>query len=445
MIRGLRLRRSRLLAILFVAVLASLTVFSCSLYNNNHSQEGGAFDPKMDFVLQVDDYGSFWEPQTAERLLRVISENVQRTNVAVVVFIHGWHHNAQPDDDNARDFAESMRKLREAMDDKAGGTPGIYRQSRTNLTGNGDIEIYGVYIGWRGKSLPEPLDYVTFWDRKSGAERVGDGDVREFLLRLNRLYSERSALRATTPETPYLGLIGIGHSFGGQVLFRAVSHTFEAEIIQAAPYDANVVSRPLTGFGDLTVLINPALEAFQYQRIHQLNKRIHYPPDQTPLLLVISSATDTPRQTLFPLGRVAAATFRASFRDDQRELWTKALGEYEPHRTHLVEITSDAPVPFDPKVYLDDPCAVVRYDLTTVPSIAGVKLAPLPDRVQPYGPFLVAYASGEVVLGHTGIFERQLREFLNQYVAITSGKRQLLASPKARACVTSDATSRGPR
>ena len=437
--------RKRLFLALFVAIVASFIVFSCSLYNRNYPQTNGPFDPKMDFVVQVDDYGSFWDPEVPHRLLRTIAENVQKKNVVVVVFVHGWHHNAQTDDDNARDFAETMRKLREAMEDNKDGRPGIYRQSRLNLTGNGDVDIYGVYIGWRGKSLPEPLDYATFWDRKSGAERVGEGDLREFLLRLNRLYAERSALREMTPQVPYMGLVSIGYSFGGQVLFKAVAHTFEAEIIQAAPYEDNVVARPLTGFGDLTILINPAVEAFQYERIHELNRKIRYPPDQTPLLLVISSATDVARKTLFPLGRMGAATFRASFRGNQRDLWTQALGEYEVQRTHEVEITQDTQQPFDPRVYLENPCAVVHYDLTSVPSIGGVKLVPLPNRVQPFSPFLVAYASGDVVMGHTGIFEKQLRAFLNDYVAITEGKRQLLASPKARECLSRDQPSRGPQ
>ena len=423
--------RNRLLAAVCVALLAS-----CSLYNRSFSQADGRFDPKMDFVVQVDDYGSFWDPEVARSLLRAIAENVQKTNIVVVVFIHGWHHNAENDDQNAVDFAELMRSLRLKMDDNEKGVPGIYRRSRMNLTGNGDIQIYGVYIGWRGKSLPMPLDYATFWDRKNGAERVGEGDVREFLLRLNRLYAERSAFRATKPDVPYMGLVSIGHSFGGQVLFKAVSHTFESELVEATPYEANVVARPLAGFGDLTILINPALEAFQYERIHELNKKIQYRPDQTPLLLVVSSSTDVARQVYFPLGRTAEATFRASFRDDQRELWTQALGEYERQRTHEIEITSSDPVDFDPEIYLSSPCKVVDYDLTSVPSIAGVKLVPLPvNRVQPFSPFLVAYASGSVVVGHSGIFEDRLKAFLNDYVAITEGKRQLLARPEARECV----------
>jgi hypothetical protein len=423
----------RLLLALCVALLAS-----CSVYNRSFPQADGRFDPAMDFVIQVDDYGVFWDPEVGQRLLRVVTENMQKTNIVVVVFIHGWHHNAEADDENAVAFAELMRTLRVKMEDNVNGVPGIYRRSRLNLTGNGDIRIYGVYIGWRGKSLPMPLDYATFWDRKNGAERVGEGDVRELLLRLNRIYSDRSAFRAATPQVPFMGLVSIGHSFGGQVLFKSVSHTFESELMEATPFESNVVARPLAGFGDLTILINPALEAFQYERIHELNQKIKYRPDQTPLLLVLSSATDVARQVYFPLGRTAEATFRASFRDDQRELWTQALGEYERQRTHEIEITSDDPPTFDPDVYLSHPCDVVYYDLTSVPSIAGVKLVPIANRVQPFSPFLVAYASGSVVIGHSGIFEDRLKAFLSDYVAITEGKRQLLASPAARQCLPQD-------
>jgi len=127
--------RSRLLLGFLLAFAAACTLFSCSLYNRDFPQAGGPFDPKMDYVVQVDDYGAFWDPEVPNRLLRVIAENVQKTNVVVVVFVHGWHHNAQNDDDNARDFAETMRKLREAMVDNKDGRPGIYRQSRRNLTG----------------------------------------------------------------------------------------------------------------------------------------------------------------------------------------------------------------------------------------------------------------------------------------------------------------------
>src|SRR5215213_10381190 len=123
-------RRAAFARFLVLAAICFALLGSCNFYNRKFPQDQGPFDPKMDFVVQVDDYGSFWEPEVAERLLRTISENVQRTNIAVVVFIHGWHDNAQTDDDNAQDFAKLMHSLRERMDDNKGGVAGIYRKSR---------------------------------------------------------------------------------------------------------------------------------------------------------------------------------------------------------------------------------------------------------------------------------------------------------------------------
>src|SRR5215207_7824406 len=129
-------RRSAIARFLVLGLICLALLGSCNFYNRSFPQDEGPFDRRMDFVVQVDDYGSFWEPEVAQRLLHTISENVQRTNVAVVVFIHGWHQNAQTGDDNAQDFAKLMRSLRERMDDNKGGVPGIYRKARLILTGN---------------------------------------------------------------------------------------------------------------------------------------------------------------------------------------------------------------------------------------------------------------------------------------------------------------------
>jgi len=82
---------------------------------------------------------------------------------------------------------------------------------------------------------------------------------------------------------------------------------------------------------------------------------------------------------------------RASFRDDQAELWRRALGEYEPQRTHEVEIVSE-PNNFDPRITWST-MRIVNADLTDVPTIGGVRLKPLEGRRQPFSPFVVAYAS----------------------------------------------------
>lgn len=413
---------------------------ACCFGYKNYDQTGGPFNKDDDFVIQVDDYGSFWDPKEPAKALETIARESQRTNTIVVLFIHGWHHNASVDDSNAKDFAASLAQIRAKLDDNPGGKPGIYRQSRERLTGNGDVKVIGLYVGWRGKSLPMPLNYITFWGRKAAAERVGEGDLREFLLRLNGIYLDRNSAREGSRKSPFMGMVSFGHSFGGQVLFKAVAGTLEQVLVETTSLLSTKVSpgeaKPLSGFGDIIVLVNPALEAFQYERIHRLNKQIQYDRQQTPLFFVLSSETDFARQFFFPTGRWIDSLTSAPFRDGQGALWKEALGEYEPQRTHSVEIVppEEAAVQrFDQNTYSNDPCGIVNFDLTNVPIIGGVQLKPTGGH-QPFSPFLVAYASGKVIYQHSGIFEEALRNFLNDYVAITEGKRMLLADPQMQQC-----------
>jgi hypothetical protein len=430
------MNRLLLFSILCILVLLAIRRFG----HKEFPQEGSKFDVHNDFVIQIDDYGSFWDSGIPARALAAVARASERGNVIVVMFIHGWHHNAAVNDANARDFSSTLTKIRVKLDDNVGGKPGMYRLSREKLTGNGDVQIIGLYVGWRGKSLPMPFDYFTFWGRKAAAERVGEGDLREFLLRLNGIYRERGEFHDGVGKRPFMGMVSFGHSFGGQVLFKAVGSAIEQELIDATSTPSvradRSSSKHISGFGDIVVLLNPALEAYQYERIHVLNRQINYDRTQTPRLLVLSSATDSARKVFFPIGRSLGALLSAPGRGDQRALWNEALGEFAPQVTHSVEIVTGDQVPsqrFDANTYTHDPCGIVNFDLTNVPFIGGVKLTPTKDQIR-YSPFLVANASGAVIIKHSGIFEEALRDFLNDYVAITEGKRMLLADPQMRNC-----------
>ncbi|ACV35103.1 hypothetical protein [Accumulibacter sp.] len=423
-----------LLLIALLVVFAMLT--GCAYNHKKFDHHIDVTHDQDDFVVQVDDFGQFWDPAEAERALTRVSSLAKSRNVIVVLFVHGWNHDADPKNENLVDFRESIVDTRRRLTDEKAPESAVYRQSRKNLTGTEDLTVVSIYVGWRGRSLPSYLNYTTFWGRKAAAERVGEGDTREFLLRLNSLYRNQQAARVAGTSKTFMGLATIGHSFGAQVLFKAVATEIENELVArttaASKQGAgqNTVS-DLPGFGDLVVLVNPAFEAMQFERIDKLSNQLSYGRQQNPILLVVSSAGDVPRQVLFPLGRqIDALLLRPSFRPGQRALWTQALGEYEPTRTHSLTITQADPalIPgFDPGVYIKDPCAIVNLDLTNVPSVGGVKLTPGPNH-RPNNPFIVAYASTSVVLNHSSVFEEILRRFLNDYVAIAQGKRMLTAS-----------------
>lgn len=420
--------------VLLGLLLTVLVLAGCS-YNHKRFPVGETSTRSPDdFVIQIDDFGQFWDQSDADRALARVSQLSATTNVIVVAFIHGWNHNAAPENENLRSFVDSVKDTRNRLISADNPSSAVYRTSRKNLTGTEDLSVVSIYIGWRGRSLPWKLNYATFWGRKATAERVGEGDIREFLLRLNSMYRQKQTDRHSGVSSTFMGLTTIGHSFGGQVLFRAVAPEFENELIartngRGTTASASPEISDLAGFGDLVVLLNPAFEAMQFERIRKLSKQLHFGKRQNPVLLVVSSAGDLPRQVLFPIGRqLDAILMRPSFRQGQRALWTQALGEYEPTRTHQIDVLGeDQPrtPDFDPKLYLDEPCSIADLDLTNVPSIANVRLLPRENH-QANGPFVIAHASTQVVADHSTVFEMTLRKFLNDYVAIAQGKRMLV-------------------
>ncbi len=426
----------RIISLSFLMLLGA-----CGFAYKNFDQTGGTLVHPNDFVIQVDDYGSFWDPEIPARALDLIEQSARNTNTIVIVVVHGWHHNAAPDDENAVGFARTLKDIRNKLDDNVDGKPGIYRRSRQILTGSGDVNIFGIYVGWRGMSLPMPLNYITFWDRKNAADRVGDGDLREFFLRLNSIY--RTSYQDRKPSSPYVGMASIGHSFGAQVLFKVISSALEKELIEVTKISLNPASpkqklaKPLEGFGDIVILVNPALEAIQFERIRKLDARLTYDRRQPPLLLVLSADTDVARRTYFPVGRWIDSIFRAPMREKQSDLWSYALGEYEPQRTHTITFLPEQQAAAA-KFYISDSpnrtCDIVNFDLTDMPTIDHVRLQPIAGRHNPYSPFLIAYGGKELIHGHSGIFAQELRNFINDFIGITRGKRLLLADPKMQNC-----------
>jgi hypothetical protein len=121
-----------------------------------------------------------------------------------VLFVHGWHNDADPDNPNLKDFARSVADTRSRLSSKLNQESAVYRQSRIELTGDDSLSVISIYVGWRGRSLPWYLDYMTFWGRKAAAERVGEGDLREFLGRLNSIYRDKRDLRAAGKTRNFL-------------------------------------------------------------------------------------------------------------------------------------------------------------------------------------------------------------------------------------------------
>ena len=424
------------IACVLLLILASLS--GCAFYNKEFKVKQTDTDQYELKVVQVDDFGSFWDSDGANQTLKYIEEESKKTNVSVVVFIHGWHHNAQECDDNLRDF-QNLVLVPLAKN--------LHTKDRTDFriqfTHDPNVKLIGIYIGWRGKSLPLPLDYLTMWGRKDTAERVGEGDVSEFLERLQRMYLRANAIKSDSIYKPYMGLVTMGHSFGGQVLLKAISKQMEFELAERAcemsdSTKPQIVKKfvtervPIDGFGDLNILLNPATEAYQFARIDNLYRQLTYPKSQTPQLVVFSAENDTARKVYFPLARMVTWPFRPGFKNDiQGDLWGTSLGVYPAQITHSLTREDDEDYSLKESDYQNGGTKIADYDFTSITRFNHVKLSPKNDVSQAdwirYSPIAVVQAVPKLIDNHDGIFKQEFQnDFLSSYIAFVQGKRILV-------------------
>jgi hypothetical protein len=68
------------------------------------------------FVIQADDFGSLWSVSDAQEVLNRVSSDLTLDNVYVLLFIHGWHHNADPEDDSLHEFESTLARVNRRLE-----------------------------------------------------------------------------------------------------------------------------------------------------------------------------------------------------------------------------------------------------------------------------------------------------------------------------------------
>ena len=184
------------------------------------------------------------------------------------------------------------------------------------------------------------------------------------------------------------------------------------------------LSEIVSGLGDLTVLLNPAFEAFQYERIDRLTTNVSFKESQAPVFFTVSAEDDSARKYWFPIGRNLNVLFRPSFQNDgEKKLWTMALGEHEPQQTHTLVVTGNSDTISD-TLYKD--CKIATVNLTGSLVLGGAQLSSKGNRNRPYSPVVVAYTSNKLVQEHSGIFGETFSNFLTDFVRFVQAKRMCL-------------------
>jgi hypothetical protein len=470
-------------------LLLVLLVAGCSQYHHPYrlgkhaAQHAQGFD--LHFI-ESDDEGWFWDPTQADGALSSIRQSAAVGDTIVVLFVHGWHHSACCCDGNLEGFKEVLRRLNGELLQPMYQGARVRAQTERNQPhtqgeGQGEgraqrpVKVIGIYAAWRGRSLPGLLDYATFWGRKSAARRVGGNDFQEFIVRLQQVYDSRR------PGAPFLGLVSVGHSFGGAALLAATAGHIESELQKATSTPVFLRSAepapqplptapPLRGFGDLVVLVNPAVEAAAYERMNLLSRGLRYSPGQSPMLITFSADNDVPRHRLFEWGRTAGEWFTAAprFGDErERSLRRQALGvqgdngEQVTHRLEPVDesvlldhaertsvpeavcLTEYATCTFDWYRWRVPPArpgpdsldsgnasdgqlrTLHGYDFAQPVTFANLRLRPNRPQATPYQPLIVASVDTRVIDGHNGMFSEPFMDFLIRYVGFIEAKQYL--------------------
>lgn len=210
-------------------------------------------------VIEFNDQGQPHNDGQWQGLKARILQPNNGTAPELLIFVHGWHHSAEPKDENFIAFEQFYRQMAESDPQR---------------------NLLGLYIGWRGdkydpfwidgsddaKSWIEPLDFPTILQRKRVAQRIGKLGLSELLDKLDTLVSQHKLLRYTV----------IGHSLGGAIVLHASKDRIKAAI-------DNQQDNP-----NLFLLLNPAVPAKEYQPLDTLVSLDR----QKPSMVVLQSKGD---------------------------------------------------------------------------------------------------------------------------------------------------------
>jgi hypothetical protein len=248
-------------------------------------------DFKIGYV-EFDDQGWFWAHRQWQDVKEAIGDeetNSRPNGLTIVVFVHGWKNNADVNNTNVQMFRGVLANL----------SATLYPR-----------KVFGVYVGWRGMStssdmVPPAGMELSFYNRKSVAERIGyQGAATQVFTELDAMQEDFNAENKTNQSRP-TELIIIGHSFGGELVYTAISQVLIERLVTASR------DKPLKSFGNLVVLVNPAFEASLYDNLASLATapEIHYATNQTPVLAIFTSTGDWATGLAFPAGRRLSELF----------------------------------------------------------------------------------------------------------------------------------------
>ena len=323
---------------------------------NAGHQDALGFMKANDFrlaIVEFDDQGRCYDRMQLDKVSEAIEQMRESGKDAIVlVFVHGWKHDARSNDDNLSSFRVVLNRM--AHHERGCAGAGKAR------------EVFGIFIAWRGLSAYGlGAENLTFWDRQDAAHRVASGSVRELFGRLRHYRNARVEVGGTAL------LVISGHSFGGMIVFWALAQSL---IEAASDSTGGIVPR----FADLVLLENPAMEGARYLPIYDLVTSSAFASgtiEQLPMFVCAQAQNDEAVGTWFPMGNAANGLEEAAIGPLEKKSITHGIGFIEEFRTHTISGPSGR------NPFVLEPPDIMQKD-----------------------PYWIVWASKDVIDGHGGIW-----------------------------------------
>ncbi len=268
---------------------------------------------KIGFI-EFTDSGKPYDPSVVDNVIEKIeaASRTSKKNLLMVVFIHGWNHNAEQTDRNVMEFKRFLSDL---------------QTDETKISVGRERDVIGIYMGWQAKATDSRIvQLLSYRAKKDLGLETGLVGVRDVLERL-------ASLRAGNQNNR---LVLIGHSFGGGVLYSAVEGKLIAELS-----DSDVVHQK--AYGDLVILMNPAIEAARFVELQRIASSKIFLKCSSLAMASFTSEADTALSEDFPIGmRLFYADQLAS--STEPELLTTPYGRYSKFSHYRLSISKSIPL-----------------------------------------------------------------------------------------------------
>lgn len=192
-------------------------------------REEGPTAPNVSWsIVEFDDQGLLFDSRQLDRTIAEVRRlaSLREGRLRLVVFVHGWKHDASP-----QDAANTNGNLRQF--------PLLLRQFSS---GDPQDQVFGLYMAWRGEPLArtEPFNalfrpWISFFSRIRAAGRVARPEFTETLLSVLTAAELAFNDEYRKPQGDRTTSVIIGHSMGGFIVEEALSKAMLGSLVTQLP------------------------------------------------------------------------------------------------------------------------------------------------------------------------------------------------------------------